>query len=188
MNRKLIPSALVFVGVLGAVALPQAGPGTVMAGPEQSVVIVVTPEADTFVAAAIDVPFGTRNTIDAGYRAEADYAAFVRFRLPMERLGTGATIVSATLRLYRWIPCDVDRAPAPSYEVRTITQNFRLRSLGVPTASVLPHNLDIFEDEFRKAEGFFTVFATFGGVHLLRVHEVPHIRTVLRAVDTLSVR
>lgn len=73
-------------------------------------------------------------------------------------------------------------------QTRTITQNFRLRSLGVPTASVLPHNLDIFEDEFRKAEGFFTVFATLGGVHLLRVHEVPHIRTVLRAIETLAVR
>lgn len=73
-------------------------------------------------------------------------------------------------------------------QTRTITQNFRLRSLGVPTASVLPHNLDIFEDEFRKAEGFFTVLATFGGVHLLRVHEVPHIRTVLRAIETLAVR
>lgn len=72
-------------------------------------------------------------------------------------------------------------------QTRTVTQNFRLRSLGVPTASVLPHNLDIFEDEFRKAEGFFTVFAALGGVHLLRVHEVPHIRTVLRALDVLEV-
>ena len=72
-------------------------------------------------------------------------------------------------------------------QTRTVTQNFRLRSLGVPTGSVLPHNLDIFEDEFRKAEGFFTVFASLGRVHLLRVHEVPHIRTVLRALDTLGV-
>ena len=72
-------------------------------------------------------------------------------------------------------------------QTRTITQNFRLRSLGVPTGSVLPHNLDIFEDEFRKAEGFFTVFAALGRVHLLRVHEVPHIRTVLQALDTLGV-
>lgn len=72
-------------------------------------------------------------------------------------------------------------------QTRTLTQNFRLRSLGVPTGSVLPHNLDIFEDEFRKAEGFFAVFARFGRVHLLRVHEVPHLRTVLRALDTLEV-
>lgn len=72
-------------------------------------------------------------------------------------------------------------------QTRTLTQNFRLRSLGVPTASVLPHNLDIFEDEFRKAEGFFTVFASLGRVHLLRVHEVPHIRTVLRALEALEV-
>ncbi len=72
-------------------------------------------------------------------------------------------------------------------QTRTITQTFRLRRLGVPAASVLPHNLDIFEDEFRKAEGFFTVLATLGGVHLLRIHEVPHIRTVLRAMDWLDV-
>lgn len=72
-------------------------------------------------------------------------------------------------------------------QTRTITQNFRLRSLGVPTGSVLPHNLDIFEDEFRKAEGFFTVFAALGRVNLLRVHEVPHIRTVLRAMEMLDV-
>ncbi|MGZ5405732.1 MAG: dihydropteroate synthase [Nocardioides sp.] len=72
-------------------------------------------------------------------------------------------------------------------QTRTVTQNFRLRSLGVPTGSVLPHNLDIFEDEFRKAEGFFTVFASLGRVHLLRIHEVPHIRAVLRALDTLGV-
>lgn len=72
-------------------------------------------------------------------------------------------------------------------QTHTVTQSFRLRSVGVPVASVLPHNLDIFEDEFRKAEGFFTVFATLGGVHLLRVHEVPHIRTVLRAMDWLDV-
>lgn len=72
-------------------------------------------------------------------------------------------------------------------QTHTVTQTFRLRRLGVPAASVLPHNLDIFEDEFRKAEGFFTVLATLGGVHLLRIHEVPHIRAVLRAMDWLDV-
>lgn len=72
-------------------------------------------------------------------------------------------------------------------QTHTVTQSFRLRSVGTPVASVLPHNLDIFEDEFRKAEGFFTVLATLGGVHLLRVHEVAHIRTVLRAMDWLDV-
>lgn len=73
-------------------------------------------------------------------------------------------------------------------QTRTLTQSFRLRRLGTPVASVLPHNLDIFEDEFRKAEGFFAVLATLGGVHLLRVHEVPHLRTVLRAMELLDVR
>ncbi len=70
---------------------------------------------------------------------------------------------------------------------RVITQTFRLRELGVPSASVLPHNLDVFEDQFRKAEGFFAVLAALGGVHLLRIHEIDHVVTVLRAMDLLEV-
>ena len=72
-------------------------------------------------------------------------------------------------------------------QTRVITQTFRLRRLGVPAASVLPHNLDIFEDQFRKAEGFFAVLAALGGVHLLRIHEIDHVTTVLRAMDLLEV-
>ncbi|GAA1476829.1 dihydropteroate synthase [Nocardioides aestuarii] len=72
-------------------------------------------------------------------------------------------------------------------QTRVITQTFRLRALGVPAASVLPHNLDIFEDQFRKAEGFFAVLAALGGVHLLRIHEIDHVATVLRAMDLLEV-
>lgn len=72
-------------------------------------------------------------------------------------------------------------------QTRVITQTFRLRALGVPAASVLPHNLDIFEDQFRKAEGFFSVLAALGGVHLLRIHEIDHVASVLRAMDLLEV-
>ncbi len=99
-------------------------------------------------------------------------------------LGVGKVIVDPGMGFTYPNLGGVERA---RLQTRTVTQNFRLRSLGVPTASVLPHNLDIFEDEFRKAEGFFTVFASLGGVHLLRVHEVPHIRTVLRALEVLDV-
>jgi len=99
-------------------------------------------------------------------------------------LGVGKVIVDPGMGFTYPNLGGVERA---RLQTRTVTQNFRLRSLGVPTASVLPHNLDIFEDEFRKAEGFFTVFASLGGVHLLRVHEVPHVRTVLRALDVLDV-
>ncbi|MCD6640743.1 MAG: hypothetical protein LT071_12620, partial [Nocardioides sp.] len=69
-----------------------------------------------------------------------------------------------------------------------LTQTFRLRPLGVPVCNVVPHTYDLFGDEFRKAEGFYAVFAALGGTHLLRVHEIPHLRVVLNALRALEVR
>lgn len=74
------------------------------------------------------------------------------------------------------------------HQTRVLTQTFRLRPLGVPVCNVLPHTYDIFGEEFRKAEGFFATFAALGGAHLLRIHEVPHLRVVLRALEALDVR
>ncbi len=62
-----------------------------------------------------------------------------------------------------------------------------LRPLGVPVCTILPSTYELFGDEFRKAEGFYGVFAALGGAHLLRVHEVPHLRAVLQALEALSV-
>lgn len=73
-------------------------------------------------------------------------------------------------------------------QLRVLAQALRLRTLGVPAGHAVPHAFDLFEDEFRKAEGFFAVFAALGGAHLLRVHEVPQVRTVLTAMGALSVR
>ena len=73
------------------------------------------------------------------------------------------------------------------HQARILSQSFRLRSLGVPVGIALPHSYDLFEDEFRKAEGFFTMLAAIGGTHLLRIHEVPHVFRVLRAMDVLEV-
>lgn len=73
-------------------------------------------------------------------------------------------------------------------QTQVLVQAFRLRPLGVPVCTVLPHTYDLFGDEFRKAEGFYGVLAALGGAHLLRVHEVPHLRVVLRALEELSVR
>ena len=73
-------------------------------------------------------------------------------------------------------------------QTRVLANSFRLRTLGAPIGSVLPHTFDIFEDQFRKGEGFHAVWAALAGVHLLRVHEVPHIRTVLTAMAELEVR
>lgn len=74
------------------------------------------------------------------------------------------------------------------HQTRVLSQTFRLRPLGVPVCNVLPHTYEIFGDEFRKAEGFYAVFAALGGTHLLRVHEVPHLRVVLDALRALDVR
>jgi dihydropteroate synthase len=71
---------------------------------------------------------------------------------------------------------------------RVLTQSLRLRRLGVPSGHALPHCFDLFEREFRHAEGFFAVLAALGSAHLLRVHEVPRVSAVLHAMSELDVR
>ena len=82
----------------------------------------------------------------------------------------------------------VDPMTRARHQSRVLAQTFRLRPLGVPVCNVLPHTYDIFGDEFRKAEGFYAMFAALGGAHLLRIHEVAHLRVVLRALEDLVVR
>jgi dihydropteroate synthase len=81
----------------------------------------------------------------------------------------------------------VDPAARVRHQTRVLAQSFRLRSLGVPVCNALPHAFDLFEDEFRKAEGFFAVIAQLGGTHLFRTHEVAHVRAVLAAMGSLAV-
>ena len=73
-------------------------------------------------------------------------------------------------------------------QARVLAQSFRLRALGVPCAHALPHCFDLFQREFRHAEGFFAVLASLGNAHLLRVHEVPRVSAVLQAMEKLGVR
>ncbi len=73
------------------------------------------------------------------------------------------------------------------HQARVLAHSFRLRTLGVPVCNALPHAFDLFEDEFRKAEGFFAVLASLGGTHLFRTHEVAHVRAVLAAMAALSI-
>jgi len=82
----------------------------------------------------------------------------------------------------------VDPMTRANHQARVLAQTFRLRPLGVPVCNVLPHTYDIFGDEFRKAEGFYGVFAALGGAHLLRIHEVAHLRVVLRGLEELAIR
>ncbi len=73
------------------------------------------------------------------------------------------------------------------HQARVLAHSFRLRTLGVPVCNALPHAFDLFEEEFRTAEGFFAVLAALGGTHLFRTHEVAHVRAVLTSMAELSV-
>ena len=82
----------------------------------------------------------------------------------------------------------VDPLTRARHQARVLAQGFRLRPLGVPVCNAVPHSYDLFGDEFRKAEGFYAVIATLGGTHLVRTHEVAHLRVVLRGIAELDVR
>jgi dihydropteroate synthase len=81
----------------------------------------------------------------------------------------------------------VDPMTRARHQTRVLAQSFRLRPLGVPVCNALPHAFDLFEEEFRTAEGFFAVVAQLGGTHLFRTHEVSHVRAVLSAMTGLAV-
>lgn len=73
------------------------------------------------------------------------------------------------------------------HQAQVILGAFRLRSLGVPICNALPHAFDLFEEQFRLAEGFYAVLALLGGSSVLRTHEVAQVRAVVGAMDALSV-
>ncbi len=73
------------------------------------------------------------------------------------------------------------------HQTKVILNSFRLRQLGYPICQALPHAFDLFEDEFRTAEGFFAFVASLGGVNLMRTHEVARVNAVLHAISSLSV-
>ena len=74
------------------------------------------------------------------------------------------------------------------HQARVILSSFRLRALGVPICNALPHAFDLFEENFRTAEGFYAVLAMLGGTSILRTHEVAQVRAVVGAMTALDVR
>lgn len=72
------------------------------------------------------------------------------------------------------------------HQTMVLLNTFRLRRLGLPICHALPHAFDLFEDEFRTAEGFFAVLARLGGAGMLRIHEVPRVRAVVEALAFLD--
>ncbi len=100
-------------------------------------------------------------------------------------LGVGGVVIDPGMGFY--YANLVNPTARVRHQTRVLAQSFRLRSLGVPVCNALPHAFDLFEEEFRKAEGFFAVIAQLGGTHLFRTHEVAHVRAVLGAMGNLDV-
>lgn len=73
------------------------------------------------------------------------------------------------------------------HQAQVLLHSFRLRVLGLPICQVMPHAFDIFQEEFRTAEGVFTVLGSLGGVGVYRVHEVARVAATLRMMRTVGV-
>jgi dihydropteroate synthase len=79
-----------------------------------------------------------------------------------------------------------DQVSRARHQAMVLLHSFRLRRLGVPVCHSLPHSFDLFEDQYRIAESFYTVLARLGGTGVYRTHEVPQIVAVLGALGTLG--
>ncbi|MBI4942440.1 MAG: dihydropteroate synthase [Actinobacteria bacterium] len=79
-----------------------------------------------------------------------------------------------------------DPAVRVNHQMRVLLRSSRLRRLGLPVCQSVPHAFALFGDQFRTAEGFFTVFAALAGVGVVRTHEVAHVRAVLHAMTSLD--
>lgn len=72
------------------------------------------------------------------------------------------------------------------HQAETFLHTFRLRTLGWPVCHALPHAFEFFGDEVRSAESLFAVLAILGKTGLLRTHEIPKVRAVVRTLGVLS--
>jgi len=79
-----------------------------------------------------------------------------------------------------------DSAERIRYQAETFLHSFRLRSLGWPVCHALPHAFEFFQEEVRSAEALFAVLAILGKTDLLRTHEIPKVRAVVRTLGVLS--
>ena len=72
------------------------------------------------------------------------------------------------------------------HQAQVLLHSFRLRPLGVPVCQIMPHAFDVFQEEFRTAEGVFAVLGRLGGVGIYRVHEVSRVAATLRMMDVVG--
>lgn len=151
--------------------------------------LALAAEHDAAVVMCFGVTANVREQSVAPVDADPIPVLLEHFAVRLERaraLGVDRVIIDPGMGFYYGNL--VDPMTRARHQTRVLTQTFRLRALGAPVCNVLPHTYDIFGDEFRKAEGFYAVLAALGGAHLLRIHEVPHLRVVLAALSALEVR
>jgi dihydropteroate synthase len=79
-----------------------------------------------------------------------------------------------------------DPSTRARHQANVLLSSFRLKTLGLPVCNAMPHAFDLFEDQFRTAEGFFSVLGMLGGTSVFRTHEVAHVRSVLDALLSLD--
>lgn len=98
----------------------------------------------------------------------------------------GVTSISVDPGLGFFYGSSVGPIRKAQHQAQVLLHSFRLRPLGVPVCQVMPHAFDIFQEEFRTAEGVFTVLASLGGVGIYRVHEVPRVVASLKMMDIVG--
>ena len=80
----------------------------------------------------------------------------------------------------------IDPIRKAQHQAQVLLHSFRLRPLGVPVCQIMPRAVDVFQEEFRTAEGVFAVLGKLGGVGIMRVHEVPRVAATLRMMDVVG--
>ena len=71
------------------------------------------------------------------------------------------------------------------YQIRSLLNAFRLKTLGFPVFFSLPTPLEVFGEEVRSAQVFTAVFAALGKVDLIRTHEVAKVKAILETLSLL---
>lgn len=123
------------------------------------------------------------------FMRSSDHAAALRdyFQKETERAvaaGVQAIWIDPGLGFYyRNLQDSTDRI---RYQAETFLHTFRLRRLGWPVCHALPHAFEFFQEEVRTAESLFAVLAILGKTDLLRTHEIPKVRAVVRTLGVLS--
>lgn len=127
-----------------------------------------------------------REVSDASHDAVPTLLAHFEPRIARARaLGADRLVIDPGLGFYYGNL--TDPSVRARYQARVLLSTFRLRSLGLPVCHALPHAFDLFEEQYREAEGFFAVLAALGGTGVFRTHEVASVVRVLRAMDALDV-